>query len=417
MEQRKVKKVLIHTIVFSPDGVSTAYLYNDIALGLVQNGFEVVVLTTTPHYNLIESEISKQPLLKKALGLFYTSTFKGIKVYHIPLKKYKSTVKRIVSFIYWHLASLFLSLSFKRINIIISPSPPLSIGFVSLIIAKIKGAKAIYNVQEIYPDLLINQGNLKSKPIIGILKWFERLIYEKSDAVITIDQVFKSTILPRFNDPKKLHLIPNFVDTDLYKPLGKQLLHPTIFGERNDKIKRLYAGNIGFFQDWEPVLYAARELIKENIEFWIIGEGVQKEFLEKNIQQEGLKNIRFFPYQSRELMPIINNFADIHFIAINPKMEQEGFPSKVYTIMACAKPLIVVSGETTPLYIFLKDINCAELITTNRNINFTKAILKLANDKVLRDNLGLNGYKEISKKYSKEVVLNKYVNLINSLQS
>jgi colanic acid biosynthesis glycosyl transferase WcaI len=54
--------VLIHSLVFIPDGVSTAYLYNDIALGLIEHGFDVVVLTTTPHYNLIESELVKQPI-------------------------------------------------------------------------------------------------------------------------------------------------------------------------------------------------------------------------------------------------------------------------------------------------------------------------------------------------------------------
>ena len=86
--------------MFSPDGVSTAYLYNDIALGLVDNGFDVVILTTTPHYNLIESELDKQPLKKKLFGLYYVSYFNEILVYHIPLKKYKSTVKRIISFLY-----------------------------------------------------------------------------------------------------------------------------------------------------------------------------------------------------------------------------------------------------------------------------------------------------------------------------
>ena len=159
MEPRNLKRVLIHSIVFSPDGVSTAYLYNDIALGLVENGFDVVVLTTTPHYNLIKSELDKQPLTKKIFGLFYVSKFKGILVYHIPLKKYKSTLKRIISFVYWHIVSFIFALTFKKINFILSPSPPISMGFISLLIAKIKGAKSVYNVQEIYPDLLINQGN------------------------------------------------------------------------------------------------------------------------------------------------------------------------------------------------------------------------------------------------------------------
>jgi glycosyltransferase involved in cell wall biosynthesis len=415
LEPRNLKRVLIHSIVFSPDGVSTAYLYNDIALGLVDNGFDVVVLTTTPHYNLIESELEKQPLSKKLFGLYYVSNFKGILVYHIPLKKYKSTLKRIGSFIYWHIASLIFGLTLKKINFILSPSPPLSIGFISLLISKIKGAKAIYNVQEIYPDLLINQGNLKSPIIIKLLKSFEKFIYNHSAAVITIDEVFYTTLLSRFSDISKLKIIPNFVDTDLYKPLKQKLELPPLFGNDNGKIKILYAGNIGFFQDWEPVLFAAKELLKENVEFWIIGEGVQKEYLQTKVQNQNLTNVRIFPYQSRELIPIINNYADIHFIAINQQMEQEGFPSKVYTIMACAKPIIVITGENTPLYIFLKDKNCSELITNNRNVNFTQAIRKLAFDKELRVRLGNNGYEEIVKNYSKKVVVSKYANLLKSL--
>ena len=415
MERRNLKRVLIHSIVFSPDGVSTAYLYNDIALGLVDNGFDVVVLTTTPHYNIIHSELENQPLSKKMFGLYYVSNFNGIQVYHIPLKKYKSTLKRIFSFIYWHVASLILGLTFKRISFVVSPSPPLSIGFVSLMISKIKGAKAVYNVQEIYPDLLINQGNLKSTIIINLLKKFEKFIYNKSDAVITIDDVFYTTILPRFRDSRKLQIIPNFVDTDLYRPLKSQQILPSIFGEFNSKIKILYAGNIGFFQDWEPLLFAAKELLYENIEFWIIGEGVQKEFLEKEVQNLNLTNVRIFPYQSRQLIPIINNCADINFIAINQQMEQEGFPSKVYTIMACAKPLVVVTGEKTPLFNFLKGKNCAEIITSDRNANFTNSIRKLANNKELREEMGINGYTEIIKNYSKEVVVSRYANLLNSL--
>jgi glycosyltransferase involved in cell wall biosynthesis len=414
LEPRNLKRVLIHSIVFSPDGVSTAYLYNDIALGLVENGFDVVVLTTTPHYNIIQSELKNQPLSKKLFGLYYISNFNGINVYHIPMKKYKSTLKRIISFVYWHLASLILGITLNGVNFVLSPSPPLSIGFISILIAKIKGAKAIYNVQEIYPDLLINKGNIKSSLFINLLRRFEKFIYNNSDAVVTIDNVFYSTIIPRFNDSRKLHIIPNFVDTDLYKPLDSQQLPPTIFGDDKRKIKILYAGNIGFFQDWEPVLYAAKELSSENIEFWIIGEGVQKDYLEKKVSDHSLTNIRIFPYQKREFIPIINNYTDIHFIAINKEMEQEGFPSKVYTIMACAKPLIVITGVKTPLYNFLINKNCSELITTDRNVNFTNAIKKLANNKKLRQELGMNGYREIIDNYSKEVIVLNYANLLNS---
>ena len=194
------RKILIHSIVFSPDGVSTAYLYNDIALGFKKNGYEVVVLTTTPHYNIVIEDSAKQPLRPKLMGLFYESSFNEIRVIHVPLKKYKSTTLRILSFIYWHLFSFFIGLSINKIDFILSPSPPLSIGFVSILIAKIKKAKIVYNVQEIYPDLLINQGGLKSKLIINILKWLEKFVYNTSNAVITIDQLFYNQIKNRFKN-------------------------------------------------------------------------------------------------------------------------------------------------------------------------------------------------------------------------
>lgn len=81
------KKILIHSIVFSPDGVSTAYLYNDIALKFKKAGYEVAVLTTTPHYNAVESELKKQSLKKRTFGLYYESNFQGIKVKHVYQKK------------------------------------------------------------------------------------------------------------------------------------------------------------------------------------------------------------------------------------------------------------------------------------------------------------------------------------------
>jgi glycosyltransferase involved in cell wall biosynthesis len=409
------KKILIHSIVFSPDGVSTAYLYNDIALGFKHAGYEVVVLTTTPHYNLIETALQKQLLNKKLFGLFYESHFDGIRVIHVPLKKYKSTIIRILSFIYWHFLSLIIGLSIKKVDFILSPSPPLSIGLISMLIAKKNKAKFIYNVQEIYPDLLIKNGALKSNIIIKSLKCLEKYVYNHASAVITIDQKFYDQIVDRFNEKDKLKIVPNFVDTELYKPISKEVELPNPFKKDPHKVRLLYAGNIGFYQDWEPILFAAKKLRDTNIEFWIIGEGVKKEYLIKEVEKHNLTNIKVLPYQDRELMPLINSFADIHFISINKEMEQEGFPSKVYTIMACSKPMIVITGENTPLYNFLKPLNCSILITNNRNEDFVHSITELANNESKKLELAQNGYDIIQQCYTKEKVVAQYINLFENL--
>lgn len=409
------KKILIHSIVFCPDSVSTAYLYNDIALGFKNAGYEVVVLTTTPHYNLIESAIIKQPLKIKLFGIFYESSIQGIRVIHVPLKKYKSTIIRILSFVQWHFLSLIIGSSIKNIDFVLSPSPPLSIGLVSILIAKINRAKFIYNVQEIYPDLLIKSGALKSSIIIKSLKRLEKFVYNHASAVITIDQEFYNQIVERFDEKNKLKVVPNFVDTELFKPITKEVELPNPFKKDPCKVRLLYAGNIGFYQDWEPVLFAAKKLKDTNIEFWIIGEGVKKEYLIKEIEKHNLNNIKILPYQDRELMPKVNQFADIHFIAINKELEQEGFPSKVYTIMASSKPMIVITGENTPLYKFLYNLNCSILISNNRNEEFVHAINELANNETKKEELGQNGYNRIQQYYTKEKVVAQYLNLFENL--
>lgn len=405
------KNILIHSIAFAPDGVSTAYIYNDLAYGFKKSNFEVTVLTSTPHYNFNESFEAK----KFYFGLFYVSNYKGIKVIHVTLKKHKSIILRIMLFIKWHLVSFIIGLFINKVDFILSPSPPLTIGIVSILIGKIKNAKVIYNVQEVYPDLLINQGGLKSKFIINVLKKIENIVYNYSDSITTIHDQFYYQIKDRVKDLNKLRIIPNFVDTSLYKPGPSYSYLPKEFKIYKNKMTVLYAGNIGYFQDWEPVFYAASKLKNLNIDFIIIGEGVRKSYLEKRIEKEKISNIMVHSYQKRNHMPAIVNMGDIHFISIEKKLEKEGFPSKVYTVMACKKPLIVISGKDTPIYKFLHPKKCSILITENRNENFYKAVLKMYNDNLFRRKLGNNGYNEIVQYFTKEKIINEYVDLVNKL--
>ncbi len=413
-------KILIHSIVFSPDGVSTAYLYNDIALKFKASGYDVVVLTTTPHYNVLKDRLAEQPLSRRWGGLFYESEFNGIQVLHVPQKKFKSAFLRIIGFVYWHILSFLLGLFQSKISIILSPSPPLTIGLINVVLGKLKGAKVIYNVQEIYPDFLVNQGGLKFKPIIALLKHLESLVYNCSNAVTTIDSVFYQTIVSRFKRPEKLTIIPNFVDTELFRPIAAKSieLNRSVFPVKNDVLKLMYAGNIGHAQDWEPLLCVAKNVINERIEFWVIGEGIMKEYLESQIKMHNLHNIHLVPYQDRKQMPSLIAYADLHFIFMSPEMEGQGFPSKVYTIMACAKPLLVISGKNTPIHNFLEPLKCAFLVD---NTNFEEKcgliqdFLFQSLDKLELVKMGQNGYSAIEKEYSKDVVSQRYVDLSNNI--
>ena len=410
-----MKRVLIHTLIFSPDGVSTAYLYNDIALRLQERGYEVVVLTTTPHFNIVPEQVAQQPMRWKVWGFCKVSKFHGMTVLHVPQKKFKSTLLRLLGFIYWHIVSFFIGLTVKHVDLILSPSPPLTVGWMNLGLAKLKGCKVIYNVQEIYPDIL----KLKDGVTLKFLKWLEHKVYNGSDAVTTIDKVFYDTIVPRFEDKTKLHIIPNFVDTELYHKVESESLSGlrSSSGEplfpMTDSIKLLYAGNIGHAQSWEPLIELADRTRELNVEYIVIGEGAKRGYLVEEKERRKLTNLRILPYQPRELMPAILSYSDLNFIFMSPKIDRDGFPSKVYTIMACEKPLLVVSGKDTPIINFLENKGCAKLITNNSVEEMASWLRSVTREELQA--MGKKGLKTIEEHYSKEIVTGMYADLVDEL--
>ena len=408
------KRILIHTLIFSPDGVSTAYLYNDIALAFQKAKYDVVVLCTTPHFNVVEEQLKEQPMKWGIWGLYKKSKFHGIPVYHVPQKKFKSTLLRLIGFVYWHIVSFLMGLFLKNIDVIVSPSPPLTIGRLNNWLGKLKGCKVVYNVQEIYPDIL-------NKPETSLVHRFlhgmEKRVYNNSAAVTTIDQVFYDKIVDRFEDKSKLHIIPNFVDTKLYhEGVSTAALDKKLFPE-NDNIKLLYAGNVGWAQDWEPLVRLAEKTRDLSVEYFLIGMGVRKKWVEEQKAALGLDKLHILDYQPRKLMPAILAYSDLQYIFMTPEQEGMGFPSKVYTIMACGRPLLVCSGDNTPIVNFLKPVGCAKLVTNHdleaKTDEMYEWIKGMTREK-LRE-MGAKGEAVIQAEYTKEIVTKKYVELVDSL--
>ena len=436
-----MKRLLIHSLVFGPDGVSTAYLYNDIAAAFDEAGWEVKVVTTTPHFNppagaqSAELEASPfgssaephpttgeaggppaiEPRVLRPSGGTSCPADGNIKVIRVPMRRFKHIWSRMLGFVWWHLASFFVILLGKRPDVILSPSPPPTVGLLNVWLGRLKRCKVVYNVQEIYPDILKNLHGLPLK----VMRRMERRIYDGSDAVVTIDQVFRDTIAPRFAHPETLHIIPNFVDTELYRPL----VPSSPSASRNDRLVLLYAGNVGLAQDWDLLLDLAQKTSGMPVEYSVVGDGLKKDYLLAGIAERHLENISVLPYQPREKMPELLACSDADFIFMNPSMDRQGFPSKVYTIMACARPLIVSSGEDTPIVNFLKGKPCGLLFSNPRNdrsddiAGYLQGLLEAGVEKAratLRE-MGASGRELVEEQYSREKVCSRYVELLDSL--
>ena len=156
-------EVLLLSLVFPPDGVSTAQIMGELAVDLVKYGHRVTVISTIPHYNRNLENESAQPLRQKWGKLLYQSEFKGMAVYHsfMPAKG-QNKLMRILAWAFFHFISIIAGLMIvPRPAVILSPSPPLTIGLCAWLLGSLCRAPYIYNVQEIYPDIAIRLGMIK----------------------------------------------------------------------------------------------------------------------------------------------------------------------------------------------------------------------------------------------------------------
>ena len=199
-------RILLHTLVFSPDGVSTAYLMTDIARQLQQLGHSVIVLTTTPHYNLEPTSLDRQPMKKMWPGLVYQSECDGISVWHVkmPLKGERVS-GRMLDYIRFHLISLMVVITkIRAYDIIIAPSPPLTIGAIAWLMS-IFSEYPLYTMCKkstlILPLIL---GAMKNPLVIKLMRKLEQFIYNQSTMIVPDIGMVRKDITPTAGSRRKI---------------------------------------------------------------------------------------------------------------------------------------------------------------------------------------------------------------------
>jgi len=410
-----MSRILLHSIVFFPDSVSTAYIMTDLALQLKQLGHNVTVLTTTPHYNVETIAVKNQPMKKLWGGLLYYNDHEGIPIWHVTIsKKDKRVWKRGIDFIRFHLLSVAIGFFvIVRQDVVIATSPPLTIGLISWLLALRWKAASVYKVAEVYPDLAIRQGALRNPALIMFLKWIESFVYKHNTRIVTIAEQFKRLLLRRGVPEKKLIQIRDSADVELYRPLPRDNSFAREYGLL-DTFVILYAGNIGLVQDWESVFFAVESLSSYPLQFVIIGDGVRREWLVDQIRLRGLKNVKWIGYQPKERMPEIHASCDIAIIPMTRTGAIDGLPSKIYTIMACGKSVIATADQESDMAWLIQEAKCGQVVSPDNPPALAQAIEAAY---INRDSLSAEGEngRLFVQAFSKESIAQKYDTLIQSL--
>ena len=410
-------RVLLHTLVFSPDNVSTAILLSQLAQTLAEKyHHEITVLTTTPHYGDDEAAEARQPLKKQFFGLYYTSQIQGIRVIHIPMRRKSEGGGRMRDYLLFHFWSLVLGVFLVgRQDVVITPSPPLTIGMIGWLFTKLKGGFQIYWVHELYPAYAVQAGMMREGSLFHkFFLWLEKFVYQKSRYVTVVTESFRHQVEKTGVDPAKVLTIPTFsmieFDNHLSKdnPLTQQLGY-------SDKFVLTYAGNIGLAHSIDTLVEVIAALKDDpHIRFLVVGGGVRRAFLEEEIHSRTLQNVSLLPYRSVDDMPEVYAATDIGLVPLGVGVARMGLPSKVYSIMASGLPVLAAVDLDSDIARIVETADCGLVVPPDDPQAMVLAIQKLYTKRDQLDDYRANALRSIEMHYSRDAIAKVYHDLIES---
>ncbi len=387
---------------------------NDLAVFLNKNGYKPTIFSS-------DFNLSRRKFFKKNKKIFYKSelinNIKWIWLGVIPYKK--NDWKRYLNLFSFCLNlsfQLFIRLIFCLINnrmpkLIISSSPQLPAAFISLLISKLFKVPMIFEVRDLWPQILIEMSNMKPESFIyKILKKMELFLYRYSDLVVVLSKGCINYVSK--NGAIKVEYLPNSANTDLFDYSILPSEEVKFSSERPFRI--IYTGAHGIANDLENVIKAAFFLNDLPIKIILVGDGPQKDNLKKLASK--LENIDFKDPISKKDVPELLSSADAILISLaDIELFEYGVsPNKLFDAYAVGRPVI-----TTIKGIVNEEVEKFNLGVTSPPSDpkkLSKAIKKLyKKDRSERINISINCRKMADKFYSKDLIFTKYLDKIESL--
>jgi colanic acid biosynthesis glycosyl transferase WcaI len=340
-------------------------------------------------------------------------------VYHTFMPpKGQNILWRLLAWVFFHIVSVIAALTIvPRPAVVIAPSPPLTIGLCTWLLGMLYRAPYIYNVQEIYPDIAIRLGAVSNRWIIDLLYRLEKFVYSKASAVTVIASRMREQLLKKGVSDDKVHVIPNFVDVDDLAPLPKD----NDFSRKHSLYNKFvvsYAGNMGPAQGLEYFIDAAKILRGEaGICFLMMGDGIHRESLRLRIVRYNLGNFVFLPYQRYSLMGQAYAASDLCLVPQAIETGFEAVPSKVYRIMACARPVLAVTDQNSDLACLVSEASCGAFVLPGSAEVLAEMIRQAYQNQQVWKEMGIDGREHVVRYYARETVTNQYHKLIETLIS
>lgn len=401
------KNITLIGINYAPEDSAIGLYSSQKAEFLVENGYNVSVVTGFPYYP--QWKISEEYESKKRI---YQETINEVSVYRF--KQYvpssPSFFKRLLHLSSFTLGSLLNLFKPKKPDIVIAIVPFTSSVLLGWILKIVYGAKLWVHIQDFEFDAAMDSGLLNkkntwfSKPLF----WLEKFLFRRAHRISTISNGMLDKLY--YKTGRAGYFLSNWLDTSMFN-IEFSKKHPYL---ESNKFKILYSGNIGAKQDWEFFfLFMERLKTLNEIEVIVVGEGAEQIHVKQKLEEFDMANhFNLVPFED---LPLLLSSANLHILFQKDEVIDAVMPSKILGMMGSGRPSIITGNSKSEVKQIFEESQGGYYFQNDQLDEIIEVVKNLKQNEELCDTLGHKAKQYILDRYSKEQVLNGFINELSKL--
>ncbi len=401
------QRLWVVTELYYPELTSTGYYLTKIAEGLAKD-FDVKVLCGQPSYGARGIKAPKHEVRNdvEIFRLIGTTLNKDVILF------------RIVNMVTLGI-SIFLNglLRFRKGDFVLVVTTPPILPFLVAVSSLIRRAPYFLLIHDNYPEVLVAVGKLKEDSFfVKLLNFFNRWLYKNASKIIVVGRDMLELIKVKAEGfDVSLECIPNWAELEQVEPCPRdenQLLQELGI---KDKFVFLYAGNMGYPNDLESIVYCVKELNNdERFHFIFLGSGVKRKWLEE--ETRGLRNVTLLPSRPRNEQKIFLNACDVGIVSLVKGMRGVSVPSRTYNLLAAGKPILALVEEDSEVAMILKEEEAGWVVEPRNPQKLLERIFEIYENKNLLHEVGVRAREAALEKYSPEKAIKSYIEVFNGVK-
>ncbi len=395
--------VLILNQYYAPDVASTGHLLHELAGDLAKQGFPVKVITCRPSYGPRETWV---PCALR-------ENRDGVEVRRMVTTRFSKDgmVGRAANITTFFLPLLVRMLLTSRKDCVhlYTTNPPF-LGIIGAVVSLFRRHRYVQLLHDSHPQVGVWVGKVRAGSLVERL-WhrINRLMYKRAQQTIVLCEAAKTLVCDTYGvAPERVHVIHNWADPKELTPKAKV---DSDFAKQHGLVEPftlMYSGNLGLYYEFETVMEAADRLRNENFRLVLVGSGGRKGWIAEEIKRRGLTNTLLLPYQPYEGLSDSLSASDAQLVTIAKGIEGISFPSKLYSAMAVARPIVALSESWSEMRTIVESNHVGRWSEIGDADSLVKILREMMADREACRVMGLNARRTLEEKFTISVAAKAY---------